>query len=60
LLKAVEQLIATDLPVKAIAAELGYRKPFDLIRTFEKEYGLTPTGFRNASRLMLMSQQQVS
>jgi len=56
LLKAVEQLIATDLPIKVIAAELGYRKPFDLARTFEAQYSLTPTRFRNANRLRLMSQ----
>ncbi len=56
LLKTVEQLIATDLPVKAIAAELGYRKPFDLTRSFETQFCLTPTRFRNSNRLRLMSQ----
>jgi AraC-like DNA-binding protein len=55
LLKAIERLITTNLSVKAIAAELGYRKPFDFTRNFEKQLGLTPTRFRNANRLRLMS-----
>jgi len=57
LLKAVERLIATSVPVKTIAAELGYRNSFDFTRSFEREYCLTPTKFRNASRLRLMSGQ---
>jgi AraC-like DNA-binding protein len=56
-LKAVERLIATSLPVKAIAADLGYRTSFHFTRSFEKEYCSTPTKFRNASRLRLMSQR---
>jgi len=55
--KVVERLIATDLPVKAIAAELGYRNAFDLTRSFEKRYFVTPTKFRNANRLRLTSQE---
>jgi Helix-turn-helix domain len=46
-MRAIEQLIGTTLPVKVIAAELGYRVPFDFTRAFRKEYGLTPTKFRN-------------
>jgi AraC-like DNA-binding protein len=57
LTKAIEQLIVTNLPVKAIAAELGYQNSFDFARSFKKQYCLTPTKFRNASRLRLMSQQ---
>jgi len=53
LLKAIERLITTNLPVKAIAAELGYQKPFDFTRSFEKQFGLTPTRFRNANRLKM-------
>ncbi len=46
-MRAIEQLIGTTLPIKVIAAELGYRVPFDFTRVFRKEYGLTPTKFRN-------------
>jgi AraC-like DNA-binding protein len=53
LTKAVEQLIVTNLPVKAIAAELGYRNSFDFTRSFEKQYCLTPTKFRKTNRLRL-------
>jgi AraC-like DNA-binding protein len=56
LLKVVEQLVATDLPVKAIAAESGYLRTFDLTRSFEKQFCITPTRFRNANRLRLISQ----
>jgi|SRR5579872_2765978 AraC-like DNA-binding protein len=56
LTRAVEQLIVTNLPVKAIAAELGYRNSFDFARSFEKQYCLTPTKFRNTNRLRPMSQ----
>jgi len=44
--RAVGQLITTDLPIKAIADDLGYRKPFDLARAFRKRYGFTPSRFR--------------
>jgi AraC-like DNA-binding protein len=44
--RAVQQLISTDLPIKAIADDLGYRKPFDLARAFRKRYGFTPSRFR--------------
>jgi|SRR5579872_6156286 len=46
LLRAAEQLITTDLPIKTIAGDLGYRKPFDFARTFRKQYGFAPRRFR--------------
>ena len=55
LIRATEQLIATNRPVKAIAAELGYRRVFEFRRSFEKQFGLTPTRFRNATREWSMS-----
>jgi AraC-like DNA-binding protein len=58
LLRAAEQLITTDLPIKAIAEDLGYRKPFDLARAFRKRYGLTPSRFR-ADCLRLVFTQTV-
>jgi AraC-like DNA-binding protein len=57
LLRAVEQLTETERPIKAIAAELGYRVPSDLARAFRNEYGLTPRGLRNKYQLVRMSQQ---
>ncbi len=50
LLTAIERLIATSLPMKTIAAELGYRKPFDFARLFKKQFGLSPTRFRQANQ----------
>jgi AraC-like DNA-binding protein len=51
--RAVEQLITTDLPIKTIADDLGYGKPFDFARAFRKRYGFTPSRFRaNCLRLM--------
>jgi len=53
LLRTAEQLITTDLPIKAIADSVGYRKPFDLARAFRKQYGFTPSRFRaNCLRLV--------
>jgi AraC-like DNA-binding protein len=50
--RAVEQLITTDLPIKTIADDLGYRRPFDFARAFRKRYGFTPSRFRaNCLRL---------
>jgi AraC-like DNA-binding protein len=52
LLRASELLIVTDLPIKTIAAHLGYRKSFDLARAYRKRYGFTPSRFRaNCLRL---------
>lgn len=49
LLTAAERLIATDLPVKVIATEFGYRRPFDFARRFKAQYHLSPTQFRKRS-----------
>jgi methylphosphotriester-DNA--protein-cysteine methyltransferase len=50
LLTAIERLTTTNVPVKAIATDLGYRKTFDFARVFKEQCGLTPTRFRQASR----------
>jgi AraC-like DNA-binding protein len=46
LLMAAERLASTDLPVKVIAVEFGYRKPVDFTRIFKEQYHLSPTEFR--------------
>jgi methylphosphotriester-DNA--protein-cysteine methyltransferase len=51
LLTAIERLTTTNVAVKAIATDLGYRKTFDFARMFKGQYRLTPTRFRQASRL---------
>ena len=43
---AAEFLRATDLSVKAIAAEFGYRSPPDFTRRFKEQFHLSPTDFR--------------
>ena len=46
LLKATQRLIATELPIKAIASELGYREASDFTRFFRRQKLLNPTRFR--------------
>lgn len=46
LLLAAERLTTTDLPVKVIAAEFGYKKPVDFARGFKEQYHVSPTQFR--------------
>lgn len=46
LLKAAKQLAATELPIKMIAAESGYRQASDFTRFFRKQGLLNPMKFR--------------
>ena len=43
---AAELLRTTDLSVKAIAVEFGYRSPPDFTRRFKEQFHLSPTDFR--------------
>jgi AraC-like DNA-binding protein len=43
---AAEFLRTTDLSVKAIAIEFGYRSPPDFTRRFKEQFHLSPTDFR--------------
>jgi transcriptional regulator GlxA family with amidase domain len=43
---AADRLTTTDLPIKVIAAECGYRNHCDLDRRFRERYHLSPTRFR--------------
>ena len=44
-------LRTTELPIKAIAFELGYRSPARLTAAFRRETGLTPVRFRALARV---------
>jgi AraC-like DNA-binding protein len=46
LVMAAEMLGSTDLLVKIIAAELGYRNPSEFTRRFKKQYHLSPREYR--------------
>jgi len=46
---ASELLTTTDLSVKAIAAEFGYRSPPDFSRRFKEQFHLSPSEFRKRS-----------
>ena len=46
LLVAAERLRTTGTPVKVIAADLGYRTPFDFARRFKQQFQLSPSEFR--------------
>jgi transcriptional regulator GlxA family with amidase domain len=43
---AAEQLQATDAPVKAIAADVGYQSTRDFARSFKELFRLSPIEFR--------------
>jgi AraC-like DNA-binding protein len=43
---AAKLLTTTDLSVKAIAAEFGYRSPPDFTRRFKEQFHLSPIDFR--------------
>jgi AraC-like DNA-binding protein len=44
---ARQQLLSTSLPVKAIAAEVGYRDPLYFSRDFRGHFGISPLQFRD-------------
>ena len=48
--RAKELLCTTELPVKEIAAQLGYAGEIGIIRLFKKYEGTTPGDYRNAHR----------
>lgn len=51
LLASAERLKTTDLPVKVIAAESGYRSLSHFSRRFKQQFQLSPTEFRRSGRL---------
>src|SRR4051812_13923594 len=44
--RAAELLADTAMPVRAIAAEVGYRQPSQFARAFGRTHGLTPARYR--------------
>jgi len=46
---AAELLRTTDLSVKAIAVEFGYRSPPDFTRRFKEQFQLSPTDYRKGA-----------
>ena len=51
LLASAELLKTTDLPVKVIAAESGYRSLPHFSRRFKQQFQLSPTEFRRSGQL---------
>jgi len=47
---AAQMLASTTLPVKHIAAELGYHGPADFFRQFKQQFKVTPREFRSLQR----------
>ncbi len=45
--EAQKLLLETELSVGEIAAKIGYENPNKFTSAFKKEYGVTPTGFKN-------------
>ena len=46
--RAERLLASTQMPIKQVAAEAGYRYPSELARVFAKAHRRTPTGYREA------------
>jgi AraC family transcriptional regulator, regulatory protein of adaptative response / methylphosphotriester-DNA alkyltransferase methyltransferase len=44
--RAAELLTGTSLPVRAVAARVGYRQPGQFAKAFGRRYGEPPTRFR--------------
>lgn len=42
-----ERLLSEGLPIKMVAAEVGYNDPFTFSRQFKKYMGVSPSGFKN-------------
>ncbi len=47
---AAEQLQTTNVPVKAIAADFGYKRTADFARSFKELFRVTPLEFRSVWR----------
>ena len=47
---AVQKLTSTALPIKHIAADLGYSSPPDFFRQFKQQFKVTPCEFRIVQR----------
>ena len=45
--EAQKLLLETELSVGEIAAKIGYENPNKFTSAFKKEYGVSPTGFKN-------------
>lgn len=48
--KAKDLLLNTDMPMKEICLEVGYPDPNYFSRTFKKNYGVTPTEYKEGLR----------
>ncbi len=44
--RAAELLVATTLPVREIAARVGYRQPAQFAKAFRLRHGLAPSAYR--------------
>jgi two-component system response regulator YesN len=49
--RAAELLTSTDLPVREVAARVGYRQPAQFAKAFARRHGVAPTEYRVRERL---------
>lgn len=49
--KAIELLVQTDHPIKAICRQVGYRSSSSFIVVFKKKYGITPLVWRRKENM---------
>lgn len=54
---AVDLLTTSELPLRSIAARVGYSSPFTFSTAFKRVHGTSPTDFRNAERRRIAATQ---
>lgn len=55
---AARLLRYSNLPVEAIAYNIGYETPSTLSKTFRQFYGITPTEYRNNKEIIIMKKEE--
>ena len=49
--RAAELLLTTGLPVREVAARVGYRQPAQFAKSFRRHHGQAPSTYRKERRL---------
>lgn len=58
--EAEKQLMVTDLPISAIASQLGYASPYHFTNDFRKNHAITPTEYRKIHRKLTEKTARIS
>lgn len=58
--RARELLAADGLPVRAVAASVGYHQPAQFAKSFRRHHGQAPSSYRKTTRLGDVPQQVIA